>query len=61
MFLRLYLFIARRDTRKNIGTSDKLWLRWCFSLIKKLSGEKDLLFLCIVPRKTLSCFLGRGS
>ena len=45
MFFRLYLFIARRDTRKNIGTSDKLWLRWCFSLVKNLSGEKYLSFL----------------
>ena len=61
VLLRLYLFIAKRDTRQKLGTSDKLRLRWClrFQFNKKLTMKKGI-FLLIVPRETLSCFVGRS-
>lgn len=51
VFLGLYLFIAKRDTLKKLGTSDKLWLRWCFNFMLNWSGDKELLILWKVPRE----------
>ena len=42
-FLRLFLFIAKRDTRQKLGITDKLWLRWWFSLMRNSSEENELL------------------
>ena len=45
VFLRLFLFIAKRDTRQKLGITDKLWLRWWFSLMRNSSKENELLSL----------------
>ena len=34
VFCRLYLYIPKRDTRQLLETYNKLWLRWCFSLLR---------------------------
>ena len=60
VFLRLYFLLAKIDTRQKLGTSDKLWMRWCFSLMRNSPGEKELLFLWIIPREALSFFLVKG-
>ena len=60
IFLRLCLVTAKRDTQQKLGTSDKLWLRSCFSLMRNPSGERKLLFLWIAPREALSNFLVKG-
>ena len=51
VFLKLNLFIAKRDTLEKLKTSDKVRLRWCFSLIRNSSGANELLFLREVPQE----------
>ena len=44
VFLKLNLFIAKRDTLEKLKASDKARLRWCFSLMGNSSGANELLF-----------------
>ena len=45
VFIRFYLFIPKRDDVEELRTSDKLLLRWCFSVMRISLGDKELLFL----------------
>ena len=36
-----------------------MWWRWCFSLMRNPSGEKELSFLWVVVQKFLLCYLAR--
>ena len=56
LVLRLYLFIAKRGTLEMLGTSDKLWFRWCFSLTTNSSGNREFLSLLELPREIFSVF-----
>ena len=63
VFLTLYFFISKINYRQKLGTSDKLWLRWCFIYVqfnKRLIRKKRIIILWIVPGEILSCFLGKS-
>ena len=49
---KINLFIAKRDTRKKLGASHKLRMKWCFISVRNSSGEKEL-FLLIFLWETL--------